>query len=407
MRTKSVSVLISLYCLAAVAVTEYRGLPQAYVQVDSISSTGGQYIDTGVVAGPDVSAVLDFTPLAYTGDVNIGTNTDDNKDWRFFNYGGGSMFDIGNQRIGFNGDTVLQNGTRYTVSIGNSYYPLLNEDGSLKWSGTGGVMGAAQINAHNIFVCANNNGGGASSHVAMSIHSLVMSNSVNGVAQCVRDFVPCYRVSDNEPGLYDLVSGTFFADPGQNATKFGVGSQVLPSDKPMALMSAMGRTWDTLSWSGTLTYVGAGATTADVYFALGTDPDNLPAATRVQQGLGLDGTISILATDLDLGTTYHYSLYLTNDQGHDSDPIIGSFTTLTENDHALKSGDGVVSFSSLYVNHTFAQAGTHAFTPDTDILVDLLVVGGGGAGGWMTILNRIFSVDAPSMRAASIASSGT
>lgn len=216
-----------LAAFSSFAAAEYRDLPTEYTQVEFIRSTKSQYIDTGVYAGPDVSAVLDFTPHEYTGDVNIGTQPgDDNRDWRFFNYSGGSMFDVGNQRIGFNNDTKLTLDTRYVVEMGNAYLNIYNADGTLKWSATGNKMGSGNIIASKIFVCANNTGNASANHTAMTVYSLTMSDSVDGSVQLVRDFVPCVRNADNEPGLYDLVNDEFYPDAAHSGTKFTVGPEV-------------------------------------------------------------------------------------------------------------------------------------------------------------------------------------
>ena len=48
--------------------------------------------------------------------------------------------------------------------------------------------------------------------------------------QLVRDYVPCYRKSDNKPGLYDLVTKTFFVNQGTG--EFAVGLDVIDSISP-------------------------------------------------------------------------------------------------------------------------------------------------------------------------------
>ena len=40
----------------------------------------------------------------------------------------------------------------------------------------------------------------------------------------VRNFVPCYRVSDNKPGLYDLVNDEFLTNSGTG--EFTLGPEV-------------------------------------------------------------------------------------------------------------------------------------------------------------------------------------
>ena len=51
----------------------------------------------------------------------------------------------------------------------------------------------------------------------------------NGIV--VRDMVPCYRKSDNKPGMYDLVTGTFFVNQGTG--EFTVGPDVIDSISPL------------------------------------------------------------------------------------------------------------------------------------------------------------------------------
>ena len=47
---------------------------------------------------------------------------------------------------------------------------------------------------------------------------------VYGVDGLIRDFIPCYRKSDNKTGMYDLVTDTFFANAGTG--EFTVGNNV-------------------------------------------------------------------------------------------------------------------------------------------------------------------------------------
>ena len=51
-----------------------------------------------------------------------------------------------------------------------------------------------------------------------NLYDLKVSNDVGLIGH----FIPCIRISDNEPGMYDTVSGTFY-------TNAGTGSFVIPS----------------------------------------------------------------------------------------------------------------------------------------------------------------------------------
>lgn len=48
--------------------------------------------------------------------------------------------------------------------------------------------------------------------------------------EIIANFIPCYRKSDSEPGMYDLVSGTFFTNAGTG--EFLVGGDVIDSISP-------------------------------------------------------------------------------------------------------------------------------------------------------------------------------
>lgn len=59
----------------------------------------------------------------------------------------------------------------------------------------------------------------------MKLYSLKIEDS----RRVLRDYVPCRRKSDNTPGLYDLITGTFFTNAGTG--NFTVGSNVLYEDE--------------------------------------------------------------------------------------------------------------------------------------------------------------------------------
>ena len=42
----------------------------------------------------------------------------------------------------------------------------------------------------------------------------------------VRDLVPCYRIADSKPGMYDLVGGVFYVNQSSGNIEFTVGSDV-------------------------------------------------------------------------------------------------------------------------------------------------------------------------------------
>ena len=86
--------------------------------VEYIEGTGTQWLTTGIT--PDLTTVLKagIMPTENTGEVLIGNCTDDNHDWRLFNYGGSFYYDFDGAR--WNGDSLGQN-VYADIELGNYY----------------------------------------------------------------------------------------------------------------------------------------------------------------------------------------------------------------------------------------------------------------------------------------------
>ena len=72
----------------------------------------------------------------------------------------------------------------------------------------------------NLLVNTNNQETGVIGRIGRNIYSYAIWDD----GMPVRDYVPCYRKADREPGMYDLVSGTFFTNAGTG--EFIVGPDV-------------------------------------------------------------------------------------------------------------------------------------------------------------------------------------
>ena len=82
---------------------------------------------------------------------------------------------------------------------------------------------------------------------------------------------------------------------------------------------------DIVQVKATVTAVGAGSSNADLYFTYGVDPQNLPAFTKVAEGLVAGGTYSASISDFESGVTVAYIYRAVNDAGIETE-ITGSFT---------------------------------------------------------------------------------
>jgi len=188
-----------------------------YQKLEYIEATGTQYIDTGhSIASTTFSAELEFSSGQYvTGNIgHFGGNQDaasghaaNFKDSKFGlwvvhidNKGNGSKITTGGS---FNADVVKH--IRYDF-VGNTRE--LSVDGN----STGAQTFSGSILSNNPYRLFSNGcvGGCNDKLLEGRIHWFKVYE--NG--ELIFDFIPVRRMSDNEIGMYDQVSGTFFGNAG-------------------------------------------------------------------------------------------------------------------------------------------------------------------------------------------------
>ena len=340
----------------------YRGLPSRYTQVWSVTTTGSQALNTDIKASSTLAAEMDFIPFAFTGDANLGTQAgNDGNDWRFFNYEGGSMFDIGSGRIGYEADSKLVNGTRYTVSIGNAYLEIDSADGSYHYKRTGGTQAASAIASGDIYLAAMGNAGGYTAPVAMSVYSLLITD--NG--QTVRDFVPCYDNTDACWGLYDMVSGKFFGFVGSDLDKITGDDPVPAPSNPFSSFT----TTEVQAWQATLTATVLNDgddnedLACDLYFAYGLNANEL-TPVKVAEGLHEGDTFDIALENLNDSTTYVYAFYIVNGNGVRQSRTVGSFITAWAEPATVTAAIAYYTRSNVVMKATMESFGAMAESAD-------------------------------------------
>jgi hypothetical protein len=171
-------------------------LPPGYRRVEYLESTGNQWIDTGVVpAGKAISAVADFKLAALPPGPStygvIGSNKTDGTDniqlsiylnkWRvklnsYATFGTASDLDRHlvslNISSGTSLDDIVYTSTQYTINSGNT---------NSMWLFKVQYASNELSSSCRFYSCK------------------IYDNSV-----LVRSYVPCVRISDNKPGLYEL-----------------------------------------------------------------------------------------------------------------------------------------------------------------------------------------------------------
>lgn len=199
-------------------------LPSGYTQLDYIESNGNQFIDTGYnFTSNNVHVYMDIVNLnsstnaticgaedstpAYLNGVAVGlcggillSNTS------------GTDFKL---NIGSTADTItgitIPNGERTEVDIfsevetdnNNLYQILINSTVIASKSSI-----SYYKNDYNYYIFANNNSGSAKLYSSIQLYRFTMYDE--DFNSPVRDFIPCKRNSDNIPGLYDLITQSFY-----------------------------------------------------------------------------------------------------------------------------------------------------------------------------------------------------
>ena len=183
-------------------------LPAEYQEVAYLESTGTQWINTGIY--PNDNTIKLEVKVAYnsttTGQL-MGSGTSGNER---FNFG----IESSRFRFGFGGSWFNANSAVLTADTEPHVWIL---DANTK---TGSIDGVAETTT-NTYSPA-----GARAIVLFARGTSAVAESGNRTkgkiyyakiwnkGDLVRDLIPCYRKSDNEAGMYDLVTETFFTNAG-------------------------------------------------------------------------------------------------------------------------------------------------------------------------------------------------
>jgi len=178
-------------------------LPSAYQEVEYIESTGTQWIDTNFSPNQDTRVVIDYQD----DDITISTHgfigSRDNVNNGFIIGGRSTHYwyaQYGNEQTP--GTIFLNNNLRHLVDLNKT---LLYYDNSLIHTFSSQVFNVSKT----LYLFMTSDFGSTNNSLAKIFKCQIYNNNI-----LVRDFVPCYRKSDNEIGLYDLVNGVFYTNAG-------------------------------------------------------------------------------------------------------------------------------------------------------------------------------------------------
>lgn len=189
-------------------------IPDAYQQVEYIESTGTQYIDTNYIPNQDTVVNCHINMISYNGnDVFFGQRVaymDNQYEFVAFNSQYIPQLRYNNQTTGAIQGSILSIGDHYIETSKNGLFIDNNR--------VGNTLNADTFTCeYSIYLFARNNAGTASAFSNIKLYSLKISENNT----LIRNFIPCYRKSDNVIGMYDLVNGVFYTNQGTGAFEKG------------------------------------------------------------------------------------------------------------------------------------------------------------------------------------------
>ena len=192
-------------------------LPDGYVELEYVASTGTQYLDTGVKPTRYFRAVVDFEFSAATGGGGFGYGaTAAGPSIRFWRSSDGTLYRV-NFNNSYNTETIFP--TTFTDEPKRHVADLSDSLKTIDGVSFGDSPGLTQSLAGTFYLFAMR--WGWSPYIGNYGSYRVYSCRLYEGAIIVRDFIPARRVSDDAVGLYDLDNGSFYTGAGTGSLTAG------------------------------------------------------------------------------------------------------------------------------------------------------------------------------------------
>ena len=217
------------YCKTDIVVTAGEGAnkpnPQGiYQRLSYITGDGKTYFNTGYIANNSTGIELTASYTKQADSITCGSRADSGNTRFVPPY----LLSSSSLYFGFNNGTSMS----YSNKTGTKYLSCLNflnsrcaslktsESAASVVSSIAGRTLSTQKSSIAIFTFTQ-----GSDATIGSIHNYTLYGCrISQGSEIVRDYVPCYRISDGEVGLYDMVNGEFLTKKGTGT--FTVGTNV-------------------------------------------------------------------------------------------------------------------------------------------------------------------------------------
>ena len=206
-------------------------LPDGYQQIEYIETTGTQYIDTGIYPNQNTGFYIDFSTTDTFSSSTHGTHfgTRDNSTslnsleygtWTGASSTGYLFFWKTGSDTNANNAAGLQPNVRQVASLRNGFYT--NPSGEVI-DRTSNIF----TSTYSLILFARHYGSSINAYSKMKLYSFILYDGDN----IVRNYIPCYRKSDKEVGLYDIANNEFYPNNGTGVLDAGPTSYVTSTSK--------------------------------------------------------------------------------------------------------------------------------------------------------------------------------
>ena len=201
------------HTLTAIWEDNHSLVPSQYQLVEYIQSSGTQYIDTSaqIFNSTNHEIIIDFEPLSFYNYNTIWGSTHDADTFEAWIYSTGKLAARYNS-VRYGTDNQLSANTRYLMDLKKENTTLSKYTNNT--SNSSGTVTNKTTTANFLLYKSGNDYG---------IYKLYGCKLLSD-GTLVRNFLPCYRVSDGVAGLYDIVGNTFYTNAGSGT--FTVGPNI-------------------------------------------------------------------------------------------------------------------------------------------------------------------------------------
>ena len=208
-------------------------LPIEYTQVDYIESSRTQYIDTGVNADSNLRVVIDmaYSDMVLTNNGSIiGAIRNTNGAYTRYHLGlTSTAFIFYSNTSSKSISPVNTNRHIFDLNVPNLVFKIDDSSTTLTSS-----TFDTQLNFW--LFGRNSNVNNLKAYSAQKLYNAKFY--YNG--ELIRDFIPCYRRSDNKTGLYDIVNNVFYPCQGTGEFTYGTVVNTLSPDSPQPINNLSG-----------------------------------------------------------------------------------------------------------------------------------------------------------------------